>query len=133
MSDFSLSKRSDDHWFTPLSLYNSLNAEFNFDDDPCPIHGEDVDNGLKREWGKSIFMNPPYSNPAPWVHRAFLESLKGKIVVGLLRGDTSTKWFHDWVWKKAEIRFIRGRLKFGNQNGPAPFAPIIAIWNGGKQ
>jgi len=129
MSDFTLSHGSDDNWATPHSLYERLNAEFNFDDDPCPLHGEFVD-GLKREWGKSVFMNPPYSNPVPWVQKAYLESKKGKVVVGLLRGDTSTKWFHDWVLGKAELRFIRGRVKFGNHKMCAPFASIIAIWDG---
>jgi len=132
MSDFSLSKRSDDHWFTPPLLYESLNIEFDFDDDPCPLHGEMVEDGLKREWGKSVFMNPPYSNPAPWVRKAYIESLKGKVIVALLRADTSTAWFHDWVWHKAEIRFIRGRVMFGNQKSPAPFASLIVIWDGIK-
>ena len=54
--------------------------------------------------------------------------MQGKTIVGLLRGDTSTKWFHDWVYPYAELRFIRGRLNFGP--GPAPFSSIIAIWRG---
>jgi len=116
-----------DHWSTPKWLYNQLNAEFDFNDDPCPLHGN---HGLQREWGSRTFMNPPYSKPAPWIKKAYEESLKGKLVVGLLRGDSSTKWFHNWVYGKAELRFIKGRLKFGNENKPAPFASIIAIWDG---
>lgn len=76
-----------------------------------------------------MFLNPPYSNPTPWVKKAYEESLKGKTIVGLLRGDTSTRWFHDWVLGKAELRFIKGRLRF-NDTGPAPFASIVAIWRG---
>jgi len=125
MSDFILSKRSDDHWSTPRDLYKKLDAEFAFNDDPCPLNRRD---GLIREWGTRVFMNPPYSNPTPWVKKAYRESLKGKLVVGLLRGDTSTRWFHDWVYGKAELRFIKGRLRFGNINKPAPFASIVAIW-----
>lgn len=129
MSDFSLSKRSDDNWKTPIWFFEQLNREFDFDDDPCPLYGEYL-NSLKRDWGQRVFMNPPYSNSRAWVKKAYEESQKGKLVVGLLRGDTSTAWFHDWVWGKAEIRFVRGRLKFGNKNYPAPFPSIVAIWDG---
>ena len=127
MSDFSKSRisRSDD-WATPAELYGSLDAEFHFNDDPCPLGGVALEDGLSRPWGKSVFMNPPYSKPGPWVERAYGMSQQGSTVVGLLRGDTSTRWFHDWVLPYAEIRFVRGRIKF---NGlPAPFASIIAVW-----
>jgi site-specific DNA-methyltransferase (adenine-specific) len=130
MTDFRLSQMSDDHWATPPLFYEKLNAEFNFNDDPCPLHGEKTANGLKREWGTRTFMNPPYSNIKPWVKKAYEESLKGKLVVGLLRGDTSTAWFHTWILGKAKIRFIQGRLKFGVINKAAPFPSIVAIWDG---
>lgn len=125
MSDFTKSRISkSDDWRTPKHIYDMLDDEFHFNDDPCPIGGN---GGLDREWGTSTFFNPPYSKPEPWVKKAYEESLKGKIIVGLLRGDTSTRWFHRWVYNKAEIRFIEGRLKFNNV-GPAPFPSIIAIW-----
>ena len=126
MSDFTLSRISgSDDWRTPEDLYKKLDDEFHFNDDPCPIGGS---GGLTRAWGTRTFFNPPYSNPTPWVKKACEESLKGKVIVGLLRGDTSTKWFHSWVLGKAkEIRFIKGRLRFNNI-GPAPFASIIAVW-----
>lgn len=128
MSNFALSHISgSDSWATPKEFYDFLNAEFNFNDDPCPLFNNPPIDGLTREWGNSVFMNPPYSKPAPWVEKAYLESLKGKIVVGLLRGDTSTRWFHDWVLWKAELRFIKGRIKFNGK--PSPFPSIIAIWS----
>jgi len=130
MSDFTLSKKSDDNWATPKDLYKKLDEEFHFTDDPCPVNGK---GGLEREWGERTFMNPPYSNPTPWVKKAYEESRKGKIIVGLLRGDTSTRWFHDWVLGRAELRFIKGRLRFGDRNKPAPFASIIAIWKPCKE
>ena len=127
MSDFTKSHISGhDNHTTPRDLYSLLDNEFHFNDDPCPLGGEALGDGLSREWGTSVFMNPPYSKPLPWVKKAYEESQKGKIVVGLLRGDTSTAWFHEWVYGKADLRFIRGRLNFGA--GPAPFASIIAIW-----
>lgn len=127
MSDFTKShiSKSDD-WSTPFELFDKLNAEFGFTDDPCPLGGVVISNGLTRGWGIKTFMNPPYSKPAPWVQKAYEESLKGNLVVGLLRGDTSTRWFHDWVLGKAELRFLKGRVKFNGK--PAPFASIIAIW-----
>ena len=112
MSDFTLSHKSrSDSWRTPRELYEALDREFHFTDDPCPLEGT---GGLDRDWGKVVFMNPPYSKPLPWVRKAYQESLKGSVVVGLLRGDTSTAWFHDWVKYKAELRFIRGRRRFGH-------------------
>lgn len=128
MSDFTKSRISkSDDWATPKAVYDALNAEFHFDDDPCPLGGIALQDGLSRSWGKSVFMNPPYSDPAPWVKKAYESSLAGSVVVGLLRGDTSTRWFHDWVWHKADLRFIKNRLYF-NGVGRAPFPSIIAIW-----
>ena len=127
MSDFSLSRMSDDNWATPKELYNVLDAEFHFTDDPCPLDPNISVDGLMREWGTVCFMNPPYSKPEPWVRRAYQESKRGKIVVALLRGDTSTRWFHDWVLGKAQLRFIKGRLRFNDQK-PAPFPSIIAVY-----
>lgn len=116
-----------DDWSTPKDLYADLDREFHFDDDPCPLGGKALQDGLSRPWGKSVFVNPPYSKPEPWCRRAYEESMQGAIVVALLRGDTSTAWFHKWVYGKAELRFVRGRLRFGDA-GPAPFNSIIAIW-----
>lgn len=127
MSDFSLSRISgSDDFATPTELYQKLDAEFHFTDDPCPLGGVILSNGLNRGWGKATFVNPPYSKPGPWVRKAHMESQLGNLVVGLLRGDTSTQWFHLWVLPYAELRFIKGRLKFNGK--PAPFASIIAIW-----
>jgi site-specific DNA-methyltransferase (adenine-specific) len=129
MSDFTKSKISkSDNFETPEDFYERLNREFKFNDDPCPIHGM---GGLEREWGTRTFVNPPYSNPLPWIKKAYLESFNGKMVVMLLRGDTSTKWFHEWVLGKAEIRFVKGRLKFNGK--PAPFPSILAIYKPTKK
>jgi hypothetical protein len=127
VSDFTKSHISGtDDWRTPDDILEILSSDyfFDFDDDPCPIGGT---GGLEREWGQCSFLNPPYSNPTPWVKKAYEESKKGKTVVGLLRGDTSTRWFHDWVLDKADLIFVKGRLHF-NGKGPAPFPSIIAVW-----
>jgi hypothetical protein len=126
MSDFTKSRMSDDNWATPEKLYKELDLEFWFNCDPCPLNPNGK-GGLEMEWGTRTFVNPPYSNPTPWCKKAYEESLKGNIVVMLLRGDTSTRWFHDWVLGKADLRFIKGRLHFNGKKA-APFPSIIAVY-----
>jgi len=106
-----------DNWKTPKDFYDKLNAEFNFDYDPCPLNS--VFDGLIGEWGQSNFVNPPYSRKLKeaFIMKAIEESKKGKIVVLLLPVSTSTKIFHDFILpNKKEIRFIRGRIKFEGYN-----------------
>lgn len=106
-----------DNWATPKELYEALNAEFNFDYDPCPLHAEF--DGLQKEWGNSNFVNPPYSRQLKeaFVMKAIEETAKGKKCVLLLPVSTSTKLFHDYIQPNAkEIRFLRGRVKFQGIN-----------------
>jgi len=114
-----------DHWSTPSSIYDLLDKEFEFNDDPCPLHGK---NGLDREWGSSVFVNPPYSDLKTWLKKGFYESQKGKTIVFLIPSRTDTKAWHDYVMKAKEIRFIKGRLKFGNSKNSAPFPSAIVIF-----
>jgi site-specific DNA-methyltransferase (adenine-specific) len=126
MSNF-ISRHTGDNWATPQAVYAGLDAEFNFNYDPCPLNSYPDTDGLSIEWGTRTYVNPPYSKPRPWIEKAIDESKKGKIIVMLLRGDTSTAWFHDLVWGKAEVRFLRGRIRF-NDAKPAPFPSIVAIY-----
>jgi len=117
-------------WKTPKGLYNELNKEFNFDFDPCPLKRGDFD-GLKIAWGKRNFVNPPYGNAIKhWIKKAFNESQKGKLVVLLIPSRTDTHWWHDFIMKANEIRFIKGRLKFGDAKNSAPFPSAIIIFRG---
>lgn len=110
---------------TPRALYQALDAEFTFNDDPCPIGGTD---GLEREWGRCVYMNPPYGRAiTAWVRRAYEHSLTGATVVCLLPSRTDTSWWHKYVMKAREIRFIRGRVHF-NDSGPAPFPSCIVVF-----
>lgn len=79
------------HWATPLTFYNKLNHEFNFNFDPCPLHSRF--DGLVIDWKESNFINPPYSRKLKeaFIRKAFEESKKGKICVMLLPVSTSTK------------------------------------------
>jgi hypothetical protein len=100
------------HWSTPKEVYDALNSEFNFDFDPCPINGT---QGLDISWGRSNFVNPPYSDIKKWVEKAYQEFGQGKQVVLLIPSRTDTKYWHDYIMKATEIRFIKGRLKFGGE------------------
>ena len=102
-----------DNWATPKELYDKLNAEFKFDFDPCPLRS-DFD-GLVIEWGKSNYINPPYSRQLKeaFVIKAIEESKKGKICVMLLPVSTSTRLFHKHILPNAkDIRFLEGRVRF---------------------
>jgi phage N-6-adenine-methyltransferase len=112
--------RKSDHWQTPKDFYNNLNNEFNFDFDPCPFkHDISKWDGLKVKWGKRNFINPPYSNVEGWLKKAHLEIKNGNadLCVFLVFANTDTKWFHNYCYNKAELRFIKGRLCFINQDG----------------
>lgn len=117
-----------DEWATPADTYAALHDEFGFVDDPCPLGGSD--NGLLREWRSPCFVNPPYSEIGPWMEKAMLESTAGKTVVLLVPSRTDTKWFHAFAMNAAEIRFIKGRLKFGGAKNPAPFPSCVVIFRG---
>ena len=105
-----------DHWKTPNDLYDKLDEEFKFNFDPCPLHAEF--DGLNVEWGESNFINPPYSRKLKelFIRKAYEVSLKGKLCVMLLPVSTSTKIFHDVIYGNAEIRFLKGRVKFEGIN-----------------
>jgi site-specific DNA-methyltransferase (adenine-specific) len=114
------------HWSTPKELYLELNKEFHFDDDPCPLHGT---GGLDRDWGRSTFVNPPYGREiTAWLKKAHEESLKGKTIVCLVPSRTDTRWWHDYCMRAVEIRFLRGRLKFGESKNSAPFPSAVVIF-----
>ena len=115
-----------DHWSTPKDVYDALDAEFHFDFDPCPLHcGLD---GIGAAWGKSNFVNPPYSEIKIWVEECYRHFILGDTVVMLIPSRTDTRWWHDYVMKVTEIRFIKGKLKFGDAKNSAPSPSCIVIF-----
>ncbi len=102
-----------DDWETPEELYDQLDDEFHFDFDPCPINYK-IDALSLENWSKSNFINPPYSRTLKelFINKAYQESLKGNLCVMLLPVSTSTKIFHAIIKPHAEIRFLKGRVKF---------------------
>lgn len=131
-----------DEWATPQDVYDSLDSEFGFNLDPCATADNhkcetfftQTDNGLSKNWGGyRVFCNPPYSNIKDWVRKAYYEGHKDNtIVVLLIPARTDTKYFHDYIMNRAEIRFIKGRLKFGDSKNSAPFPSMIVIFRGAK-
>ncbi len=127
-------------WETPQDLFDKLNREFLFTLDACATkknakcmeYYTKKDDGLSKNWqGKMVFMNPPYGREiGRWVKKASDESKKfdSPVVVALLPARTDTKWFHDFIYKKQEIRFIKGRLKFSNSKNSAPFPSMIVVF-----
>ena len=117
---------ANDNWKTPEMFYKALDAEFRFDYDPCP--SKPTFNGLQTSWGGCNYVNPPYSQIALWIKKGFEEWKQGKTVVFLIPSRTDTRWWHEYCMKATEIRFIKGRLKFGDATNSAPFPSCIVIF-----
>lgn len=119
-----MQKSKSDKWITPPELYEKLHSEFNFNCDPCPITWKEGDaDGLSIEWGTSTFCNPPYSKVSKWIEKAHNEWKKGKTIVMLINAITDTKAFHEFIYGQAEIRFMKGRIRFINPDAPEKSAP----------
>jgi phage N-6-adenine-methyltransferase len=127
-----------DDWGTPSEFYAGLHHEFGFTLDVAASHTNAKcdryftveDDGLAQPWAPEIcWMNPPYGRSIPaWVAKAWHESTLGATVVGLLPARTDTAWWHDYVLKAGELRFVRGRLRFYGIAKDAPFPSAVAIW-----
>ena len=134
-----------DEWATPQALFDELDAEFHFTLDPCAnsenykcaVYYTKEQDGLSQDWGGHVvFCNPPYGRQIKnWVEKASNESQKpDTTVVMLIPARTDTTYFHEFIYNKAEIRFIRGRIKFiGDKNYPAPFPSMIVVFKNKKE
>ena len=126
-----------DLWETPQDLFDKLNNEFHFTLDVCAtpenakcdsFYTKEQD-GLSHPWKGVVWCNPPYGKQiGSWVRRGFFASQSGNTVVMLLPARTDTRWFHEYIYGKAEIRFIRGRLKFGGSKNSAPFPSMVIVF-----
>lgn len=128
-----------DNWSTPDSLFNELDKEFHFNLDPCADSNNhkcehyytEEENGLEKNWGgQRVFVNPPYgSQIKKWVKKCYEESHKeNTIIVLLIPARTDTTYFHDYILHRTEIRFLKGRIKFGDSKTGAPFPSMIVIF-----
>jgi site-specific DNA-methyltransferase (adenine-specific) len=135
---------------TPLDLYSELDREFSF---VCDVAATSENakhhnyftkemDGLSQDWtkfGGACFANPPYGRGiGAWVQKARRTSLQGTTVVCLLPSRTDVAWWHDYIWDRdndcpqggVEVRFIKGRLKFGGSKNSAPFPSVVVIFHG---
>jgi phage N-6-adenine-methyltransferase len=131
-----------DEWSTPQDFFDKLHAEFGFTLDAaankenakCPRFFTAEDDALKHSWasGGAVFVNPPYSRglQAPFVRKAQAEAALGTTVVVLIPARTDTTIWHDVIFPTAEVRFVRGRLKFGGHKNAAPFPCAVVIFRG---
>lgn len=134
------------NWCTPQDFFDDINSEFHFVLDvaatkqsaKCVDFFTPEQDGLLQSWERSdgaVFCNPPYGREiGKWVKKAFEESQKSNTkIVLLIPARTDTKYFHEYIYGCAEIRFIKGRLKFTDEFGqsfdPAPFPSMIVIYN----
>jgi phage N-6-adenine-methyltransferase len=135
--DVHFSSKSNE-WATPQWFFDQLDAEFHFTLDSCATAentkchkfiSEDQD-GLRQSWGtETVFMNPPYGRAIrDWIAKAYRSSLAGATVVCLIPARTETSYWHDFIFGKAEIRFVRGRIKFGGAKYNAPFPNAVVIY-----
>ena len=126
-----------DQWETPQSLFEELDAEFSFDLDVCALPSNakckryftPAQDGLAQHWSGTCWMNPPYGRTiGRWVKKAFDSSQAGATVVALLPARTDTTWWHEFVTRASEVRFLRGRLRFGAAETGAPFPSAIVVF-----
>jgi site-specific DNA-methyltransferase (adenine-specific) len=134
-----------DLWATPQKLFNELHEEFAFTLDvaadesnhKCAWYFTEEQNGLDQDWsGGRVWCNPPYGRIiADFVKKGYDAVRSGKcpLAVYLVPARTDTKWFHEYVltavaegW--AEIRFVKGRIKFGDAKVGAPFPSIVIVF-----
>lgn len=128
-----------DQWATPTDFFKELDAEFHFNLDPCADEHNhkceryftEAQNGLTQDWGGCrVFCNPPYGKAiSDWVRKCYEESHKANtIVVLLIPARTDTKYFHDYILHRSEVRFVKGRLKFGDAAAGAPFPSMVVVF-----
>ena len=129
-------------WSTPQDLFDELDAEFHFELDTCATSENAKcarfytarDDGLARPWDANVcWCNPPYGRSvSAWVAKAAQSANEGRTVVMLLPARTDTKWFHEYIYgrKDVEIRFLKGRVKFGGVKYNAPFPCMVVVFKG---
>lgn len=129
-----------DNWATPQTFFNELDKEFNFTLDPCSSdenhkcfnYFTKEQDGLSQKWFGRVFCNPPYGRTIGlWVEKAYTSVVSGdcELCVMLIPARTDTKWFHKYLYLKdnVELRFVKGRLKFGDSKASAPFPSMIVV------
>lgn len=139
-------KSGNKEWETPDSLFKPLEKEFNIVFDVCATHSNTKSrkwfdrktDALKYSWSvipyvnnkkEALWMNPPYGRSIDnWVRKAYEEATKGATVIALLPARTDTSWFHNYIYNKHEVRFLKGRIKFVDAKSSAPFPSMVVVF-----
>jgi phage N-6-adenine-methyltransferase len=125
-----------DLWATPQEFFDRLHAEFGFDLDVCATpenakcdrYFTTETDGLAQDWAGTCWMNPPYGRViSHWMRKAWESAQAGATVVCLVPSRTDTRWWHDYAMR-GEIRYVKGRLRFGGAVNPAPFPCAVVIF-----
>ncbi len=128
-------------WTTPQKMWDCLHVEFNFTIDlaadasntKCADFYSADCTALEATWHGSGWLNPPYGAKAgklsDWVKKAYYETRKEHCcVVMLIPARTNTRWFHDYCMKAAELRFLKGRPKFGDAKHGLPQPLVLVVF-----
>ena len=127
-----------DLWATPQTFFDKVNKEFNFTLDVCATdenakcdrYYTKADDGLAQDWVGVCWCNPPYGRGiGDWIKKA---AEAKATVVCLVPARTDTAWWHDYAMQATDIRFIRGRLKFGDSKNSAPFPSALLVFENGR-
>jgi phage N-6-adenine-methyltransferase len=140
--------KASDEWETDDRFFSVLDAEFDFDLDAaasltnrkCAVwYGGAIDALALESWAtvpSTIWLNPPYSRCREFIAKAAEQASQGHTVVCLVPSRTDTRWWWDHVWDGealqwrtgVEVRFVKGRLKFGNSENSAPFPSVVIVF-----
>jgi len=127
----------DNTWETPQEFFNEVDKEFGFtldvcatdDTAKCKDYYTPKDSAFNYEWEGVCWMNPPYGRGiGSWIQKAHESAQNGATVIALLPARTDTKWFHNYIYNMYEVRYIKGRLKFGGHTNSAPFPSMLVVF-----
>lgn len=127
---------NDQTWQTPRQLFNDVQEKYSLNLDVAasafntmlPRYYTIEQDGLAQSWrGERVWCNPPYGKGmGAWIKKLAEEDTE--IAVGFIPARTDTRWFHEYVLYRAEINFIKGRVKFVGARSNAPFPSMICVW-----
>ncbi len=85
---------------------------------------------MSQQWQGRVFCNPPYGREiGRWIAKAWESAEKGAcdVVVCLVPARVDTAWWHDYC-ARGEVRFLRGRVRFGGADSGAPFPSAVVVF-----
>lgn len=135
-----LTSSASDEWATPDDFFAVVDSEFGFTLDAAATAEntktrrfiDQAEDALRVSWGingERIWLNPPYSLVGAFMDRAVQMAAQGNIIACLVPARTDTRWWHRTTERAAEVRLLRGRLRFGDATGSAPFPSALVIFN----